>query len=439
MSVLPDVDRWRATQAHLRALLLAGLGATASVLLQRPDVLVLSVPFVIIAVWSTLARPRRTPRHSQVLSQRSLREGDTVTWGARVEPVEGIEEAATVLRAAPYSRLEPEGGQRSVFVPADQIGPGMLHIGTGVRSLRWGAREIGPGMVAATSAWGAYRWGPVEFPPLRLTTVPLPSAFDTRAPAPHPRGLVGLHRSARPGDGSEFATIRPFQVGDRLRRIHWARSLRAGELHVTSSYADEDSHVALIVDAYHELGTSEGIDGASSTLDLSVRAAGAVAEHFLHGGDRVSLRVVGDARATRVPAASGRRHLLRVLDSLAAIEPGTDAAPDELTVSRLQLGLGAGTLVVMMSPLVSPEALAQAALLAHRGLTVVVIDAMVSDAAPRPDGLAEYAWRIRMLERDQEIRTVQRSGVPVVPWRGPGSLDQVLRQLGQHGARTVRR
>ena len=48
-------------------------------------------------------------------------------------------------------------------------------------------------------------------------SLPEPAAFDSSAPAPHPRGLVGMHRSARPGQGSEFATLRPFQVGDRLR------------------------------------------------------------------------------------------------------------------------------------------------------------------------------------------------------------------------------
>ena len=33
----------------------------------------------------------------------------------------------------------------------------------------------------------------------------------------------------------KFASIRPFQAGDRLRRIHWPRSLRSGALHVTST------------------------------------------------------------------------------------------------------------------------------------------------------------------------------------------------------------
>ena len=49
------------------------------------------------------------------------------------------------------------------------------------------------------------------------------------------------------------------------------------------------------------------------------------------------------------------------------------------------------------------------------------------------DALARAAWRIRMLERDREMRTIRAQGVPVVPWLGPGSLDVVLHQLARRG------
>ena len=41
------------------------------------------------------------------------------------------------------------------------------------------------------------------------------------------------------------------------------------------------------------------------------------------------------------------------------------------------------------------------------------------------------AWRIRRLERDTELRELERRGVPVVAWHGPGSLDRILRDLGR--------
>ena len=84
----------------------------------------------------------------------------------------------------------------------------------------------------------------------------------------------------------------------------------------------------------------------------------------------------------------------------------------------------------MLSPLVSPVPLGRAVALARHGVPVVVIDTLPPDvAADETDPTAVLAWRIRLLEREQEIRRVREAGVPVVAWRGPGSVDQVLRDI----------
>jgi len=50
------------------------------------------------------------------------------------------------------------------------------------------------------------------------------------------------------------------------------------------------------------------------------------------------------------------------------------------------------------------------------------------------DPFAALAWRVRLLERRREMHRVQEVGVPVVTWRGPGSLDQVLRDVSRRSA-----
>jgi uncharacterized protein (DUF58 family) len=270
-----------------------------------------------------------------------------------------------------------------------------------------------------------------------LTTLPLPGRFDTRAPAPHPIGVVGTHPASRPGEGSELASIRPFAAGDRIRRIQWPVSLRTGALHVTSTVAEQDAAVMLLVDSGVEIGESGGLGAAESSLDAALRAAGAVAEHYLHQGDRVGLRVLGSTRRNAVATGSGRRHLRRILDTLARVVPGerdTDPASARFHVP-------AGAVVLVFSPMLSDHAVAAVTTLARRGLAVVVVDCLPEHPALGDDRRRTAAWRMRLLEREDLLLRVTRSGIPVVAWRGPGTLDEVLRRLGRRAAlpRLVRR
>jgi uncharacterized protein (DUF58 family) len=260
--------------------------AATGVLLRRPDLLVLATPLLVVATWSVLTRPRHEPLVSERLAHATIREGETTTWRIQVDGAG--EDVAAVLAPPPWATLEPPSG--ALCTPSDD---GRAALAMTIRSTRWGRRAVGPAHVATTSAWAGFRWTMVGAPARTLTTLPLPSVFDSAAPPVHAAGLVGLTRSRRPGDGSEFASVRPFQTGDRLRRIHWPRSLRTGTLYVTSTWSDQDSHVVIVVDAMNDVGATGGIDGAASSLDVTVRAAGAIAEHHLHRGDRVALHVVG--------------------------------------------------------------------------------------------------------------------------------------------------
>lgn len=444
-------DVWRPTPALVRVVTVVLVTGPVALLWRRPDLLVLVSPLAMVLAWSLVTRPDQLPDRRLALSHAQVREGEQALAVVDVQPVEHADVLAAALPAAPFVEGVPLE-RRTVVEDADGLAiqptsavvdarggldDGLRRMLIGVRLTRWGVRRIGPAQVGAVSPWGSYRWGPTGMDALGLRALPEPAAFDSSAPAPHPRGLVGMHRSARPGQGSEFATLRPFQVGDRLRRIHWPRSTRGtGQLFVTSSYADEDTHVAVLLDAHYDLGRSGGVGGAASSLDRSVRASAAVAEHFLHQGDRVSLRVLSGRTPLTVPVGTGRRHGIRVLDTLSRVVP---AAAERTDPARVHLGVSAGTLVVMISALVSPDALTQAAMLARRGLAVVVVDALVepsrgevADSAEK-DPLARTAWRIRMLEREREIRAIRAEGVAVVPWLGAGSLDMVLRELGRRG------
>jgi len=425
---------WRVTAAQVRAAALGGMGALAAVVGHRPDLLVLVTPLLVVAVWGRLTRPHQPIAGSARVGNRTLVEGEATTWTARLELPAGVDETLVRLSPGQFVTLDPLARGHAVEPGPDRRAESRIV----ARVTRWGVRRIGPGLVASRSAWWAYRTPILEFGAFTVTAVPATAGFRSDAATPHPEGLVGINRSARPGTGSEFATIRPFQPGDRLRRVHWPSSLRSGRLQVTTSHADEDAHVVLVVDAFSDLGPREGIDGRATSLDLTVRATAALAQHHARTGDRVSLRVLGSP-ARRLATGSGPAQHRRVLDVLARITPASDR--DLETVRALE-GLVSGSLVVVFTPLVHPAMAGVVAGVAARGMAVVVVDTMPEHLwTDVTDPHAALAWRIRRLDRADELDRLRGAGVPVVTWHGPGSLDLVLRDLSRRarGPRPARR
>ena len=418
---------WRPTPALARAVFVAAVAVVASVVSASPAVMVLGAPFVIVACMGLLHRPDSSPSVEAALDHRWLHEGQGTTSRLTLSDDGAVEHVARAMAATPYVALHPPAGLVAGLaddLPTIEVGP-----------RRWGRRVLGEEQVCLTTPWAGYRWGPVPLHGDALRVLPHTRRFQSRSETPRPVGLVGVNRSPRLGAGIEFADIRPFRSGDRLRRINWRVSVRSRELHVTTSPSEEDSGVLLVVDALGDHGHSRGLDGEASSLDQSVRAAAAVAEHHISAGDRVGLRIVGGAGGL-VGYGAGTRHLRILLDQLAGVHPGE---LPEGVVRRLQLRVTGGSLVFVFSPMLGPAIVTATASLVQRGLPVVVVDTLPSDASPRvPDGvdprIADLAWRMRRLERDQVLAKLAGLGCPVIPWRGAGTLDDVLRRLARRAS-----
>lgn len=412
--------QWHPTATLVRGAVAGPVIAVAAVLLGRPALLVLAAPLLLSALAGLHARPRRDPVVDTATGERVLPEGSGTVVRATVSG-DGLEQVTRVLAPVALVASQPVAGA----VSTSRSGPaGVVEAAVAVSPRRWGRPEVGVGLLAATSRWGGYSWGPVPTPARRLTVLPAPLPFDTRAETPRPLGLVGANRSRRNGEGTEFSGIRPFQAGDRLRRIHWRTSLRTGALHTITTTAEQDSEVVLLVDALADLGTSGGVDGPASSLDVTVRAAGALAEHHLRIGNRVGLRVLGGGGQVLRPSA-GLRHQRRILETLASV------VPDQVEpTGRVRLGVAAGTTVLVLSPLLAAVVTTTLVELANRGLPVVAIDTLPVE---RPTGTSReaLAWRLRLVERQLELVELARVGIPVVAWRGPGTLDEVMRRLAR--------
>ncbi|WP_028637141.1 DUF58 domain-containing protein [Nocardioides sp. URHA0032] len=413
---------WRATASLGRALVLAGVGLALALVAGKPAVLVLAAPFVVLAAVTLVHRPTREPRIDSRLDHAVLQEGLGTTSRLTLTGADDVEYVTRAAGRPPYVVQRPHGGR---------VG-GLLGHGTPVLELsprRWGRRLLGEENVALYTPWAGFRFGPVARGGQPVRVLPTTAPYDSRAEAPQPLGLVGSNRSRRAGSGSELLGIRPFLAGDRLRRVNWRVSLRTGALHVVTSRAEEDTGVLLVVDALADHGVSEGVDGAASSMDLTVRAAAAIAEHHVRAGDRVALRVVGRGRE-QVGYGAGARHLRRIQDQLATVRVG------EAGEGSLQLGVTGGAVVIVLSPMLAESIGTVAATLTRRGVAVLVVDTLPPDAEPAvaegvDPALASLAWRMRRVERTVVLDRLTALGCPVVAWRGPGTLDDVMRRLAR--------
>ena len=426
--------KWQPTHAQIRAVCVAAALLVIAVLGRRPDAAVLGLPFAFVAVWARYFRPSEQPEVHTELDAHVLFEGQATTYRLRVSGTldPDIDLIVAALPRTQWFQYDPP--QAAI---AEPVSDGAVSLEVGVRSKRWGLRPLERPNVIATSVLGGYR---VQVPSVRalsVSTLPLREGFEAVDSVPRPAGLVGLHRSRRPGEGTELAGVRPFRTGDRLRRINWKVSARTNELHVTSTWSDRDTEVVILLDTGGEVGISEGIDGRSSSLDTAVRAAASIAEHYLRHGDRVRLIDTGTA-VRGVRAGSGRAHLRRILDVLVHADR-KGRQQDEAQLARRHR-IRSDSLVLVLSPLLRQSMLGYIVTLVHSGCTVIAVDTLPPDVADVVD-LEQHdaktwplAWRLRLLERRAELDRLGDLGVPTVRWRGAGTLDEVLRDAARVAA-----
>lgn len=418
---------WAPTRALGRAVLLTGLLLVAAVLTGRVDLVVLAAPFALGTAFALRHRPVDAPRLEVNTDDGHLAEGEELRVTITVANADrtGYDLAVVRTLTPVWLRIEDHDRPFGLTVP-----PGMVtDLSLSGVALRWGRHVLGPAAVRVLACDGLLACPPMVSGTRQVRVYPVTEPFRADEAMPRAAGLVGAHRSRKPGEGGELAGVRVFTPGDRLRRIDWRVSLRARQLHVAATLSDRDAEVVLLLDVLTEAGRSGGIHGNASVLDTTVRAAAAIAEHYLQSGDRVSIVEYGAASRWLRPA-SGRRQYLTLLDWLLDVHP----SPQE----PYEPGLGqhffsANALVVVLTPLIDERSAAMLARLARSGRFVVAVDtlpAMAADTAVgKGDAWAEVAYQLWRLDRDNTIGQLREHGVPVVRWAGAGSLDVVLRDI----------
>jgi uncharacterized protein (DUF58 family) len=419
---------WVPTRALGRAVLLTGLLLVLGVALGRVDLVLLAAPFAVGAVIGLRRMPRSAPELTIDADEEHLVEGGRVDAGLTVANPDVIAYDLVVVRTRTSPWLELENADRPFAI---NVAPdGWTAVELPGQAMRWGRHDVGPAAARVAACDGLLACRPVLTRARGVRVYPETEPFAATEAMPAAAGLVGNHRSRRPGEGGELAGVRPFAPGDRLRRIDWRVSLRTRDLHVASTLSDRDAEVLLLLDVLGEAGASGGVKGKASVLDTTVRAAAAIAEHYLQRGDRVSLLEYGSS-ARRLRPATGRRQYLTVLEWLLDVRADTgDQAPYEHVFGAHHVSSDA--LVVVLTPLVDPRSADMLASLSQSGRYAVAVDTLPEGVAPPQRSpwtpLSTRLWR---MERENVLGRLREHGVPVVTWAGAGSLDLVLRDVSR--------
>ncbi|GLW66169.1 hypothetical protein Arub01_44130 [Actinomadura rubrobrunea] len=131
--------------------------------------------------------------------------------------------------------------------------------------------------------------------------------------------LQGDHLGLLPGPGSEPAEGRAYMPGDDVRAMDWNLTARAAAPHVRDRVADRELETWALVDATASMDFGTG---RLEKRDLAVFAVAAVAFLTERTGNRVGARILRDDGTVRVPARTGRPHLLGLLRTLLATPRG---------------------------------------------------------------------------------------------------------------------
>jgi uncharacterized protein (DUF58 family) len=394
---------WTPTSHYRRLATAASLPLLAAVALGHPGYLVLAAPMV-----AALALAARCPGY-----------GLSVTAGASRDRCFEGEDIIVRVRADPGGPAASVGAQ-IVLPPALMITAGSPFCAHGaggplemtwhITARRWGRWQSGQLRVTVRSRGGLFA-GTASIGLPAFTVFPHPPPLDTLALPAELHTRIGDHVDRHPGDGIEFAGVRPFVPGDRLRRINWPVTSRRGALHVNQLATERAAEIVVVIDALTDAGPP-----GDSTLDRSVRGAAGIARAYTRAGDRVGVVTLYGPLRWLEPG-TGQRQFFGIVESVLEIRSLYSEVPPDL--SRIPpTALPPAALVVFFTPLLDDRAIEAAIDLRERGYAVIITDVLATTPTPTPGQIGQLALRVWRLERQALRYRLESLGIPVTGWPG---------------------
>jgi uncharacterized protein (DUF58 family) len=385
---------------------LSALGLVAALVLRLPELVVLAAPFaLLLAVGLALAQEPRVEVDFSIERERALEDDEVaaelaIVAGTSIERLEAYVAVPAGLaidrETNPVALQLRQGDERAVELA--------------IRCLRWGGYTPGEVYLRGRDRLGLFAYEqaldlrrPLRVYPRAQTLLGLIGPAETQV-------FAGNEVARTKGEGIEFADLRPFVYGDRVRRINWRASARRGELVVNEHHPERNTDVILFLDSF-----TEAREAAGGTLELAVRAAATLAGRYLDRKDRVGLVGFGGVLTWLLPA-SGVVQLYRIVDALVGTEIVLSYAWKDIDLIPPRT-LPPKALVIALTPLLDERGVTALLDLRARGFDLAIVEVsplpFAAAGADEPEMLAHRLWR---LKREALRYRFERVGVPVAQW-----------------------
>jgi uncharacterized protein (DUF58 family) len=402
---------------------LAAIGLVASLALRRPELAAVAAPFaLLLTVGLQLAREPELEVDFTVAGERTL-EGADVDAEIVVRADTAVDRLELLLDLPPGVEV----AESDAFAMRLRAGEERT-IALRLRCSRWGVYDVGRIEARARDPFRLVVWEESLVRMRQLKAYPRPETLTRVLAAVETQAFTGSEVARTKGDGIEYADIRDYVPGDRLRSINWRASARRAGLVVNERHPERNTDVVLFVDSFADVRSRD-----RSTLDDAVRAGATIARRYLARRDRVGLVSFGGVLRWLRPGF-GPSQRFRLIETL--LETGVAPTYIWRDVNLIPSGiLPPKALVVALTPLVDSRFVAALENLRARGFDVVVVEVdpiRLVDAGK--DVLENLAYRLWVLDREGLRARLERLGIGIARWGDDVALESAFEEV-----RTYRR
>jgi len=392
---------------------LAGLALLGGLAFGRLEPTILAVPFLLAIVVGVLLTREHAIEGLAVVDRSRLLEGEEAVVEVRLRSAAGCGGLEVTLDLPPGVALAG-GPVRRVSLPAGES----VALQFTVRCRRWGLYDVGRARLRWRDPLWLYTQEGSLDQPLRIRVYPRPEFLRALVNPAETQVYAGNLVARTRGDGIEFAEIRAFRPGDRVRHINWHATGRRGTLQVNDLHPERNSDVILFLDTFRTYGDS---------VDRTLRAAIGVADLYLKHRDRVGVIAFGGTLRWIWPGMGNRQRYLLV-EAILDTRIELSYAWKTIDVIPAQT-LPAKALVIALSPLVDERLVAALDQLSGRGFDLAICEVAVEPPVKPTDPVGKLAARILALSRETRRQRYHQAGVAATGWRSGEPLEKALEEV----------